>query len=56
MLTMNELVLWNSLGSEYEIEHSNIGPNGSFNGGGSAHFVSGKTGNALAAVPVYGGQ
>ena len=52
----NELVLWNSLDSQYEIEHSNVGPNGSFNGGGNAHFVSGKAGNALAAVPVYGGQ
>lgn len=50
----NKLTLWNTLGSEYEITHSNVGPNGSFNGGGNAHFVSGKNGNALSAIPVQG--
>jgi len=48
------LVLWNSLGSETEIANSLVGANGSFNGGGNAHFIAGVVGNALEANPVSG--
>jgi len=48
------LVLYNSLGSETEIENSITGPNGSFNGGGNAHFIPGLVGNAVEANPVSG--
>jgi hypothetical protein len=50
----NELILWNTLGSVYEVTHSKVGLNGSFNGGGNASFVSGIVGNALKAEPVGG--
>jgi hypothetical protein len=49
-----KLILWNTLGSADEIANSEIGPNGSFNGGGNAHFVPGKSGNAVTAIPVHG--
>ena len=49
-----KLVLWNTLGSADEITHSKVGPNGSFNGGGDAHFVPGRSGNAVSATPVEG--
>jgi hypothetical protein len=48
------LILWNTLGSVQEIENSVFGLNGSFNGGGGAHFVSGISGNAVMAMPVGG--
>src|SRR5207247_1753211 len=50
----NNLILWNTLGSPEEIAHSVVGLNGSFNGGGDAHFVPGISGNAVMAVPVGG--
>jgi hypothetical protein len=46
------LVLWNTLGSETEVENSQVGLNGSFNGYGNASFVPGISGNALIANPV----
>lgn len=49
----NNLVLWNTLGSQSEIEHSNVGLNGSFNGSGNAQFVPGISGNATMAVPIF---
>ncbi|QEC69179.1 T9SS type A sorting domain-containing protein [Panacibacter ginsenosidivorans] len=50
-----KLVLYNTLGSKEEIEKSVVGPNGSYNGFGDAHFVKGVKGYALSAHPVYGG-
>jgi hypothetical protein len=50
----NKLILWNTLGSVYEVTHSKVGLNGSFNGGGNASFVTGVVGNALIAEPVDG--
>jgi hypothetical protein len=50
----NKLILWNTLGSVYEVTHSKVGVNGSFNGGGNASFVPGRSGNALIAEPVGG--
>jgi hypothetical protein len=48
------LILANGLGSEEEIENSETGPDGTFNGFGGAKFVKGFKGNALAAHPVSG--
>ena len=31
-VTLAEVVLWNKLGSEYEVTHSEIGPNGTIVG------------------------
>jgi hypothetical protein len=42
------------LGSVEEVTHSVVGLNGSFNGGGGAHFVPGIEGNAVMAMPVLG--
>jgi len=50
----NQIILWNTLGSVDEVTHSKVGLNGSFNGGGNASFVPGKSGNALIAEPVGG--
>lgn len=50
----NKLILWNTLGSVDEITNSKVGLNGSFNGGGNATFVAGKSGNAVMAEPVGG--
>lgn len=41
-----ELVLWNRLGSQGEVENSEAGQNGTFNGGG---FMAGMFGNAFVA-------
>jgi probable HAF family extracellular repeat protein len=41
-----DLVLWNTLGSQREIEHSAVGPDGTIAGGG---FTEGKYGNAYLA-------
>jgi hypothetical protein len=49
----NHLILWNTLGSAEEIMHSAVGLDGSFNGGGGAHFVPGIAGNAVMASPVF---
>ena len=49
----DNLILWNTLGSISEIEHSVVGLNGSFNGGGNAHFVTGVSGNAVMARLVF---
>ncbi len=49
----NNLVLWNTLGSQNEIENSSVGLNGSFNGSGNAQFVAGISGNAIMAVPIF---
>ncbi|HYV91679.1 MAG TPA: fibronectin type III domain-containing protein, partial [Chitinophagales bacterium] len=48
------LVLYNKLGSQQEIENSEVGLNGSFNGFGDAHFVPGIDGDAVEANPVLG--
>jgi len=50
----DNLILWNTLGSADEVAHSAVGLNGSFNGGGGAHFVPGISGDALMATPVAG--
>ena len=42
----DELVLWNKLGSQTEIENSEVGLDGTFSGGG---FVGGMFGNAYSA-------
>jgi len=49
-----KLILWNTLGSADEVTHSAVGLNGSFNGGGDAHFVPGKSGYAVMAKLVMG--
>jgi len=45
----DSLVFWNTLGSQSEIEHSALGPNGTFAPGGS--FVAGVSGNAFSYSP-----
>ncbi len=40
----NKIVLWNTLDSKYDVEHSKIGPDGIFYGGS---FIKGKYGNAF---------
>jgi hypothetical protein len=51
-----DLLLYNTLHSKKAVEHSVVGPNGSFNGGGDASFVAGGhgMGHALRAFPVGG--
>ena len=44
--TLDGLVLWNRLGSQTEVENSDVGLNGTFKGGG---FVQGVFGNAYIA-------
>lgn len=51
-----KLILYNTLDSKAAIENSEVGPNGSFNGYGSAHFIKGVKGYALSAHPVYNVQ
>jgi len=48
---VNNLVLWNTLGSQYDVEHSVVGPNGDFLGG---NFVPGKSGTAIRYTPPAG--
>lgn len=49
------LILYNTLGSQQEIENSVVGLNGSFNGGGGAHFVKGVKGGMAVEAEIVGG-
>lgn len=46
------LVLWNRLGSQWEVEHSEVGPNGVITG--SINYLPGKFGDGFEAAPRTG--